>query len=107
MDELKCYDMRGQLIKASDIVQLRPEHPRFPGQFVILTDVAPHRCMGFMALTLPSTDLVRADGLAFVFVKHEDFERVGACAWVLERKEGDDDVESKDQPEPDAPPEKA
>lgn len=76
-------DAAGVELHPGDIVQINPEHERWPGQFLVLDEVRSIRLRGFLSLTHHGMPVrVRSSGLAFLFVKPGEEERVGKIVWV-------------------------
>lgn len=78
--------MNEKELKIGDIVQINPEHPNFPGQLLVVTEPKAWGCQGrlYMDLEIPC---VRYGGRAYLRLKWEDMEHVGACEWVLKGSE--------------------
>lgn len=80
--------MEKRQLEIGDIVQISPEHERFPGQLLQVTEPKEWGCQGCVYM---DTDLecVRFDGRAYARIKWDDMEFIGHSEWIWEKKEDD------------------
>jgi hypothetical protein len=69
-----------------DVVQLNPDHAKFPGLLVVVTEPKSWGCQGYL-LHQEDFEAVRYKGKAFVRPTWTDMEYVGRLHWMLEYKE--------------------
>ena len=73
-------------LEFGDVVQLKPDHQRFPGCFVVVTEPKEFGCQGYL-MSQFDIKAVKYKGVAYVRPKFEDFEYVGKASWVYKSKE--------------------
>lgn len=72
-----------------DVLQLKPDHPKFGGMLVVCTEPKSWGCQGYLMSAL-DFEAVKFHGRAFVRSKFEDMEYVGRLHWVCEEKYDED-----------------
>lgn len=70
-------------LKIGQVVQLRPDHERFPGMLVVVTEPKSWGCQGYLMSAI-DFDAVKFKGVAYVRPKFEDIEHVGYLHWIRE-----------------------
>lgn len=75
-------------IERGDVVQLNPQHVRFPCALVVVTEPKSFGCQGYLMLS-GETEACRFSGLAYIRPKFEDFEFVGRIVWNEHKQEED------------------
>lgn len=82
--------MKTRKLEIGDLLQLSPEHPKFPGQFVVVEEPKEWGCQGivYMCQNFPC---VRFLDRAYIRCLWEDMEYIGKSEWFLKDKEADDD----------------
>ncbi len=81
--------MKNKKLEIGDIVQLHANHPKFPLDFIIVTEPKEFGCQGYI-LMARINDACRYDGLAYIRAKFEDFEYVGKCTALHEKNNKDE-----------------
>ena len=82
--------MQKTTLKIGDVVQLNPDHPKFPGFLVVVTDPKEFGCQGYLMGHLPF-EAVRYKGVAYVRPRFEEFEYVGKIQWMHEPSDETDE----------------
>ena len=73
--------MEKRELEEGDVLQLNPEHNRFPGFLVVCTDPKSFGCMGYL-MSQFEFEACRFKGVAYIRVKFEDVEFVGKLPWI-------------------------
>jgi hypothetical protein len=77
--------MEKRELNIGDILQINPEHEKFPGFFLIVTEPKSFGAQGYL-LAFCDFDAIRYKGKAYLRVKFEDVEWCGQSYWIDERK---------------------
>lgn len=67
-------------IKQGDVLQINPDHPKFPGFLVVCDEPKVFGCQGYL-LSQFNFEATRFQGVAYVRVKFEEVEYVGKIQW--------------------------
>lgn len=87
--------MQKRELKVGELLQLHPEHPKFPGQIVCCTEPREWGCQGVLWTEFDLGDSVcRYKGRAFVRPKFEDIEPVGFIEWLWKDDEEEEDAKA-------------
>lgn len=70
-------------LQLGDIVQLSPEHEKFPGFLLVVTEPKEWGAMGYL-MSQFQFDATRFKGVAYLRAKFEEFEFVGKIHWLWE-----------------------
>ena len=82
--------MEAPNLERGDVVQLNPDHSRFPGFLVVVTEPKEWGCQGYLMGHLPF-EATRYKGVAYVRPKFEDFQYVGQIPWMYEPSDESDE----------------
>lgn len=93
---MKGQGMKKRDLELGDIVQLNPDHGKFPGFLVVVTEVKSWGCQGYL---MSAYDFVACKflGRAFVRPRFEDFEYVGKIVWDADVKNLEEEFFEEDE----------
>lgn len=78
--------MEKQELEIGDILQLSPEHPKYPCHFLIVTEPKNWGAQGALMHTR-DIEGIKWKGRAFLRVKFEDMEFCGKSQWIEQDSE--------------------
>lgn len=67
-------------LEEGDVIQLNPDHEKFPGFLVVVTHPKSWGCQGYL-MSAYNFEAVKFMGRAFVRTKFKEFEYVGKIVW--------------------------
>ena len=70
-------------LEIGDILQISPEHPKFPGFFLIVTEPKNWGAQGYLLFT-GDFEAKRYKDKAFLRVRFEEVKLCGSSAWIEE-----------------------
>jgi hypothetical protein len=82
--------MEKRELEEGDVVQIRPDHEKFPGMLLVVTEPKSFGCQGYL-LSPNAFDAVRFRDRAYLRPKFEDMEYVGKLYWIEKDREEDDE----------------
>lgn len=84
--------MEKRELKVGDVVQVNPNHEKFPGFLLVVTEPKDWGCQGYL-LSPVGFNAVRFKDRAYLRTKFEQIEYVGEMYWIL--KDSIDEDEEK------------
>lgn len=82
--------MKKRELELGDVLQMRADHPKFPGMLVVVTEKKSFGCQGYL-LSSRNFEGAKFNGRAFVRPCFEDVEYVGKIVWLEE-----DDIQKEE-----------
>jgi hypothetical protein len=86
--------MEKRELEIGDVVQLNPDHVKFPGFFVVVTEPKSFGCQGYL-MSAYNFEACKFMGRAFVRPKFKDFEYVGKIVWDADILFPEDEVDKE------------
>lgn len=72
-------------IQKGDVLQLKPDHPKFPCFLIVCTAPKSWGCQGYL-MSQFNFEATRFQGAAYLRAKFEQMEYVGKIQWMWESK---------------------